>query len=273
MNIALGPGKRRHLAFPNVSVKFSPKFSQDGQALAEGMVAMLVLIALSGGIAWLFRLQDMALQATHASRALAFEYVRNPQAADVSKTPSHIFHNEQRWNTTRGKSMLESGSILTNLSADTTDEQGSGFWPKLMPVAARPWSELGLPDEGIVTASVAVHLQKEDALDIAGVFLQQKAKADELIRVSPLSFLRQTSILANGGHAQNHQQAQQRIAQSDSLWRATADRSQSWGRRVAALLEPVDAPWDRASPNFDWLLPWADRLPSHVRPANFRSLP
>ena len=264
---------QRRLGFPNVSVKFSPEYSQGGQALAEGMVAMLVLIALSGGIAWLFRLQDMALQATHTSRALAFEYVRNPQAPDVSSTPLRIFHNEQRWNTRHGNSMLESDSMLTNLSSDTTDEQGNGFWPKLMPVAARPWRELGLPDEGIVTASVAVHLQNEDSLEIAGVFLQAAAKAGDPIHVPTLSFVRQTSILAYAGHGQHHQQTQQRIAQSDSLWRAAADRSQSWGKRVAGLLEPVDAPWNRVPPNFDWLLPWADRVPSHVRPANFRSFP
>src|SRR5690606_1432459 len=77
---------------------------QRGQALAEGGLALLVLVILTGSAALLFRWQDMALQAAHASRALAFESVRNPHADRSSQVIHRTFHGEQRWNDRQGKS-------------------------------------------------------------------------------------------------------------------------------------------------------------------------
>lgn len=220
---------------------------QRGQALVEGLVAMLALIAMAGSIAWLYRLQDIALQASHASRALAFEYARNPQAQEVSAVAEHVFHRDQRWNDKQGNSLLRPGSVQRQVLLSNVPMHLSQLPEHAVPRAATAWQELSQAGGSIATALVVVSPDGGSA------------------RLKDLKFMRQIAILFDAGHAESHEQTQQRIAQSASLWRSTADVSSALGRKTQMLLKPVDAAWNRPSPDFDWLSSWAGGLPSYLQ--------
>ncbi|WP_353171117.1 hypothetical protein [Paracandidimonas soli] len=239
---------------------------QCGQALAEGLVAMLALIVMAGAVAWLYRWQDIALQATHASRALAFEHVRNPQASQMSEAAERVFHGGQHWNDRRGKALLPRGSVRWGISVDDSMAGAKIRSSGLPPLADSAWRELGFEEDVIATASIVV-VEDGDVMRMAEVSLQKKAPgAGGSVHLQGMRLARQTSILSGAaGHAESHGQAQQRIAGSLVLWRSEADASMALGRRTETLMRPVDAPWKRPLPDFDWLSPWAGRLPAYIQ--------
>ena len=55
----------------------------------------------------------------------------------------------------------------------------------------------------------------------------------------------------------------QRSGSSDLAWREAAEASYESGQKVAEIVAPVDAAWNRPNPIFDWLNPWEGQLPGH----------
>ena len=236
--------------------------SQSGQALAEGVVVFLALAAMSAAIAWLYRWQDIALQASHASRALAFEHVRNPLAQETSDVVDQLLQRKQRWNDIKGNTLLPDGSVQWSIEQQTSGGSAHAF-PEL---AANAWQELGFETDAIATASVQVGSDGGDAMRMPALSLWQPSESDRQTRLPGLQLIRSTSILSvSAGHSENHRQVQQRIGQSTSLWRSVADVSVSLGRKTDTLMRPVDAAWNRPAPSFDWLAPWAGKLPPYLK--------
>lgn len=78
-----------------------------GQALVEGLVALSVLLLLWVAIGWLARWQDVALQASNASRFAAFSLTRNPAAQPLAQSRLHFFSgSSHQWNDRRGRPLL-----------------------------------------------------------------------------------------------------------------------------------------------------------------------
>ena len=233
---------------------------QQGQALAEGALALLVLIAMTGAVSVLFRWQDMALQAMHASRALAFEHMRNPQTAIQSATVARTFHKEQRWHDRQGNSWLSEDSVRWRITENAHFMDGAR-WDSHFPGTAKTiWTELGFTPYGHARAEVTVDLAHNNSERLARFFRDAG-------NLGSLQLTRQTSILTgSAGHADSPLQTQSRIGQSFNLWRSTADASVSLGRRTTALMRPVDSVWNRGMPDFDWLSPWARHIPTYLQP-------
>src|SRR5690554_6440980 len=82
-----------------------------GQALVEGVVVLLVLVALWVSAGWLFRLQDMALQASHGSRYAAFSAARGVDDQRVQATVRQRYFSgpSHQWRTLSGRQWLAAG--------------------------------------------------------------------------------------------------------------------------------------------------------------------
>ena len=235
--------------------------SQNGQALAEGLVVLLILAAMFTAIAWLYRWQDLALQASHASRALAFEHVRNPKSQEASDVVDQLLRKKHRWNNTQGETLLPHDAVQWRLDQRYFENQTDAF-PAL---AATTWQELGFDADTIATASVQIASDGKNVVRMPVLSLWQLSASDVRASHPVFQLTRSTSILSvSAGHSANHEQVQQRFGQSGSLWRSVVDTSVSLGRKTDVLMRPVDKAWNRPSLSFDWLLPWAGRLPSYL---------
>lgn len=216
-----------------------------GQALVEGIVALLVLLSLWVAISWLGRFQDMALQASHASRFAAFSLTRNPDATPIIQSRTHYFSGrDHQWMNHRGKSVL--GNVLSNDHSEVTlrvvrplalepGAQPGGVFKRAQELR-RDWR---IEDRGIVKATVAIAPPNYPAL------------------------ARHTALLTGAGHAADDVDSQQRVAESPAAWSNSANRSYDLGRRVQASASALDRAWSRSEPHFDWLAPWAGHVPAY----------
>ncbi|ROT44209.1 hypothetical protein [Pusillimonas sp. NJUB218] len=223
-----------------------------GQALAEGVVVLVVLCGLWAASTWLFRLQDMALQVLHASRSVAFAATRGGSlsaAADLVREryfsgPSH------QWRTRAGESWLRSGR--PELSVDI------GTLPALSPYA-QPGA--GAHGAAVLASSLGVG---DSLLTEAVVRLQPRALDTG---AAPLLVGRQ-SILVGAGHAIDDADVVQRVGSSAAAWSVATASSVSTGQALASVLEPLDRGWSRAVPDLDWLSPWHADVPAwHLKPS------
>src|SRR5690606_27175667 len=170
--------------------------------------------------AWLYRWQDIALQASHASRALAFQHVRNPWAKETSHAVYQLLQRNQRWNDIKGDTLLPDGSVQWSIEQQISVSSAHAF-PAL---AVNVWQELGFETDAIATASVQVGSDGGDAMRMPALSLWRSSESDRQTRLPGLQLIRSTSILSvSAGHSENHRQVQQRIGQSSSLWRSVSD--------------------------------------------------
>ncbi|GAB2891086.1 hypothetical protein LSG25_03635 [Paralcaligenes sp. KSB-10] len=234
---------------------------QRGQALAEGLVVLFVLLSVWVAIGWLSRFQDMALQATHASRFAAFSVARHSDlrpAADIRRRyfsgPAH------QWNDRHGRSVLslEQTEVSLLVRSDTAlDVQAQPGGSLADAVSLRQgWR---IDDTGIVRAIVTVG-SRAATQDIV-----HKANA---VKIGLSAFdggypilTRHTAILAGAGHASNDLDAQHRIAASKLGWSNGAENSYRLGRHIQMRTQPLDRAWGRAALELDWLTPWASHVP------------
>ncbi len=233
---------------------------QQGQALAELLVAALVLCMLWAAAAWLGRLQDMALQAGHAARHLAF---LGAQQADEDwgkiARASYFDEHRHRWTDRSGQALLAS------------DGQGvSAQVSRLAPVAqaAQPGSgdtrgatlrrDWRVADEGVMQAQVVLRpaaAPQPTAGPAWGDALRGFDAPMPVIR-------RQAYILVGAGHAGDDAQVRQRVAQAALPWAQAAGVSQGWSSRVEGFMSRVEHAWGRPVPGGDWLQPWQAWLPA-----------
>lgn len=238
--------------------------AQAGQALAEALVAFSALLLLWVAIAWLGRFQDIALQASHASRHLAFTEARGAPI-EAEALGKHFFAGPaHRWADRRGRPLFGADGDEARfavargpeLDAMAQPGQGAGHAQALR----RQWR---VADAGIVDARVVIEFPfaPGDGKARAGAFMSSLRDFD--LAYPRLS--RHTSIITHAGHASDDDSAQRRVAGSALAWSDAAQRSYGLGRRILALMKPVDAGWRRPDPAADWLGAWTGEVPQRHR--------
>ncbi|WP_345798003.1 TadE family protein [Castellaniella sp. MT123] len=233
-----------------------PATGQDGQALAEALVVLGVLGSLWVGIAWLGRVQDAGLQLSNASRRAAFAYAYQEMALpDLSAQVSgHMQGSGHVWRSRRGDPLLPAGAVL-NLDAS----------------AKRPASEPGDPVPDAASLRQELKLG-EDAVWLARVGARTQGQAQTQSRLSDfdrlaVSLQRHTAILRGSGAASGDMAVQATLGESHRAWSGLAGASHEAGQRIDQRLQGVDEAWGRSRPSWDWLTPWAGRVPArHLNP-------
>ncbi|NLY63552.1 MAG: pilus assembly protein [Alcaligenaceae bacterium] len=236
-----------------------------GQALAEGLVVMLVLLLLFAAIPWLGRLLDMALQSSNASSYGAFQLSRAIPDINKAELDSRFFIGpDKNWRDRKGKLLLQNKSI--HVQVDRAQKLDDSMQPGMNASYARSLrQDWKLEDEGIanvslqVTPTYSVAREKPDgkntniALGLGLGFYDH----------SVFTIKRHTAILTGAGHAVSDRAAHQHTALSEQGWQKSARLSYETGQKIQSYAQSVDAPWGRTQPVFDWLQPWQGLLPAH----------
>ncbi|OWT54459.1 hypothetical protein [Candidimonas nitroreducens] len=223
-----------------------------------------MLASLWVGTAWLLRWQDIAMQAQHASRYAAFAASRDADAQPLEDIRHGYFAGSAHmWRDRRGASLLSSGRSEVSLQLARGQALGAAAQPGgEHPDAGDLRQGWRIEDAGVVTARVGVAAGSPapaGAPSVSGLAQYDAWRPN--IR-------RHAAILVGAGHASSDAQAQLRVAGSGLGWLDPADRSYALGRQVQAWAGGLDRPWGRTAPVFDWLGPWAGRVPQqHLRPA------
>lgn len=232
---------------------------QKGQALVEGMVALLVLLSLWVGASWLGRFQDVALQAAHASRYAAFATARDPLADIAAEVRRHYFSGPaHQWSDRRGERLLGSGLDEVGLLADRHSilppEAQAGTTSAHAQALRQGWrlEDAGILDSRITVAPLFTQASWQKKTSAYGLDYFDKQQ---------LVLQRHTAILTDAGHASDDLAVQQRVAESALAWGNSAQASYTSGAKVAAGMNPVDVAWNRPQPKFDWLEPWSGYVP------------
>jgi hypothetical protein len=236
---------------------------EQGQALAELLVAALALTMLWAAAAWLGRLQDMALQAGHAARHLAFTAARQDEAQWSELAREAYFDGtRQRWMDRRGQTWLAPGEAglgvrVTRLApAPQAAQPGSGH-----PAGAQLRRDWQLADAGVVQARVEA-ATRDASRPAAGRAWGDRLR--ELDAPAPV-IRRQAHILSGAGHAESDALTRERVAQAALPWAQAARSSYGLSGRVSGLMGRVDAGWGRPLPESEWLSRWEDWAPDwHV---------
>ncbi len=240
--------------------------AQQGQAMAEGLVVLLVLLTLWVGLGWLGRLQDMALQATHGSRHAAFsasryvddEMTKQQVRSGYFSGPSH------QWSLRSGSVVLDEDKSQVTVSL----RRGQALDAKAQiggtgQSVARLRTELGTADRGILQARVGVDLSYLRAPQVGSPSLLRLSDLDSAWPV----LSRHTAILIDSGHAGDDAAAQQRLELSPTAWAASGRRSYELAHQIDGVMGAVDSAWSRERPVFDWLQAWTGRVPDqHLQP-------
>lgn len=219
---------------------------QRGQAMVEALVALVAIIAMWHAVAWIARLQDLALQAHHAARYGAFAAARQPKNVSHA-APDLRFFTMQRlqWTDTRGRWLLPSIYQEPRWNFTSTTPMPNHAQPGLDHDASRTLRrQWGVEDPGVV---------------VAGITLQPVAEQGNWPRLH-----REVAIAVDAAHASSDADAAERIRQSSLGWYAAANTSAQRGQQVVSRAQGVDAGWGRPLPEFDWLMPWAGDVPEHV---------
>ena len=229
---------------------------QQGQALVEALVVMVVLASLWLGLAWVGRLQDIGLQLMHASRRAAFAYAHQdlaPQALDAGGD-GYLDAPGQRWQTRQGQDLLADEASLAVRSMGNQRSQQPGD-PLTGAAALRRELHLGDPD--LWRAEARAQTRGE-----AGT----QGTLHDFDRLG-LQLQRHTAILRGEGAAASDADTQAILAGSPGAWGDAAQMSRTAGERTLARLKGVDAAWGRALPDWDWIHAWTGSVPHvHLQP-------
>lgn len=236
---------------------------QSGQAIAEALITLALLLLVLTAVSWLGRYQDIALQASHASRYAAFTTARADTHGLQSIWHDYFGGRFHRWSDRQGQLLLQSESQLAVqidrggvLATQAQPGQSAGNAQELR----EQWS---VADEGIVDARISVGFlsgNNAPASD-AGLFARGLRDFDAAYP----TLTRHTSILSGAGHASGAAHAQQRVRESTLAWSDASDQSYRLSEQIQTVMNPVDAGWGRAEPDKDWLDAWSDLVPDHHR--------
>lgn len=225
---------------------------QAGQAMAEGLLVLSGLAALWMAISWLYRVQDMALSAQHATSYLAFAASRRD--GELGGLHGRFFTGpDHQWIDLGGRSMLSDLDSQVRLEA---------FRSLPLPQAAQPGSsatlaalrqDWELEDRGVLHARLTV--------------MPGDTPWDTLAHASgpsamPVALKRHTAILTGAGHAGDDGHVQQILVQSRQAWRQETAVSYGLSGRIRAVMGPVDSGWSRALPDSEWVSAWAGLVPA-----------
>ncbi|WP_397473067.1 hypothetical protein [Pusillimonas sp.] len=245
---------------------------QAGQALAEALLALSALLLVWAAVAWLGRYQDMALQASHASRYTAFAEARGEAPAPDIVRRHYFFGPTHRWSDRRGELLLaDKNQVALELSRgphlEAVAQPGQA-----VSHAQNLREQWGVADAGIVDARISVGFPSRQAHNGP----EKRAFMSGLRDFDGYPVLvRHTSILKGAGHAAGDAQAQQRVAGSALAWGDAASISYGLAQQIKTVMKPVDAGWRRPDPTQDWLGSWAGDVPEwhQHRERNHESMP
>ena len=240
-----------------------PLPEQRGQALIEGLIALLVLLSCWVAVAWLARFQDMALQASHASRFAAFSLTRHSDAYPIDAIRRHYFSGSaHQWTDRHGRQLLSANRPEVALQITRDSSLPSGAQPGGdADYALRLRQGWEIEDRGIVRSLVTV-APKAPLQSVQPTNDSLKVGLSQFDRAYPI-MSRHTAILTGAGHASGDADTQQRVAGSDLGWANSANNSYSHGERIFSRMHGVDKAWGRTDPQFDWLNPWGGAIPEH----------
>lgn len=234
--------------------------AQSGQSVVEALVLFLVLLVMFMAIPWLGRLSDIGLQQANASRYAAFQLTRHDDGIDENDLKQRYFLAENnQWKDRANNDLIANDAIYLSLDRHKKLEeqmQPSGKGSN-QAILRREWE---IEDKGIATVAInskpqytQVSDKSQSAMNAGLSFFDQQI----------LTIQRHTSILTGAAHSASDLSAHQRSGSSDLAWREAAEASYESGQKVAEIVAPVDAAWNRPNPIFDWLNRWEGQLPGH----------
>lgn len=218
-----------------------------GQALLEGLVGLIALAVLFWAIPVLGRYQDIALQASHASRYAAFlaaiGMTEDQDVLDMASMAS-FSGSGLRWRTVSGDALMPFAPGVSTQRVPEAMGMHPGAGHATVSRLRREWR---VGDDAMLQATVRA--QPRDVVSLGPAL------------PGPLDIARSTSILTGAGHAYSDEAVQQRVDQGAAGWARAAERSTLAGREVAGRMQAVDAAWARPHPDFDWLGAWQALVP------------
>jgi len=235
-----------------------------GQALAEALIVFSALLLIWAAIAWLGRFQDVALQASHASRYLAFAEARGASVS-VEAARRYFFGMPiHRWADRKGRLLFSAEGDEVRLDVERGPQlDGMAQAGQGEPYAQTLRQQWHVADPGIVDARITVEFPfaSGQAGSMAAGFMSGLRDFDQAYP----KLTRHTSIATGAGHAPDDASAQRRVAGSALAWGDAAQRSYGLGQHVLSSMSPVDAGWRRPGPTSDWLSAWAGQVPQRHR--------
>lgn len=248
---------RRQLAF----FRFEQSLGgQRGQSLTEFLVLMLALLVFLMAIPWLGRLLDISLNQSNASAYAAFQHTRQLDTVNEDDIKQRFFlGSDKNWRDRQQKLLLDSDRVQITIERESklNADMQPGMQAEYSSSLRRDWQ---IEDKGIVQSIVTVHPQYSQVSENKDVALGLNLSFFD--RLQP-QLQRHTAILSDAAHASSDLLAHQRTEWSKDGWRNAADSSYELGRKIQSYAGPVDQGFKRVQPVFDWLQPWAGKLPRH----------
>lgn len=256
---------------------------QGGQALAEGVAVLALLLVFFVSIGWLGRLHDIAMMAQHVSSLAAFTFARSVSPVSASGPGSRVDvllsgEEGQRWLDLQGRSLVHGGlaSPLVRVRSGHVPVHAQPGGASARARALR--QDWGIRDHSVVTAVVSMPWRGPGGFIrpvltgyAADEVVSSSVYAEPETGSSPAgqSFLhRHTVLVAGAGHADHDAEVGRRLGQSWLAWRRSAQTSARLAEKASRAMEPVDAAWHRPVVNTDWLGPWVGRVPrAFIAPA------
>jgi len=233
---------------------------QQGQALTEGLIVLLCVLTFFAAATWLGRLQDVALYEQHASRFGAFELARAGNIDNAKLSPRFFQGLHAGWRNRRGNALVVDDRIQVTYNRQVLLGPNSqpGAVDSNVTILRKEWE---LQDRGIANVSLRIRAQATTPSEQTRTRTGRTGQAQDFFDSLAVSLRRHTAILVDAGHAIDARSAHERAARSNTAWQQVARASYAAGKKIAAAAMPVDAPWGRAAPVFDWFMPWAGKKP------------
>lgn len=231
-----------------------------GQSLAETLIVMLAILLFFTAIPWLGRLLDIGLNQANASSYAAFQYTRQLDSVDENDIKDRFFLGaDKNWRDRQQALILDSDRVHISVGHEQhlTPLMQPGMQEEYAQALREGWQ---IEDKGVVQAR----------LTVSPVYSAMGSNGSSALGLN-LGFFDQltlrlqshTAILSDAAHASSDLGAHQRTAWSHEGWKSAAEGSYEIGRKIQSYANPVDAGFNRADPVFDWLVPWAGKLPGH----------
>lgn len=274
---------------------------QLGQAMVETIIILLVVASVGVGIAWLSKIQDLALNNTNISSYAAFATSFNQNRDDILQNSNTLLSKQsQQWRNHDGSLMLKDSYQGLHLdwarSALSDDNIQIGMHNTHAKKLRKEWLS---QDTGILNVSAslsptnnekdnttrkAVDTPNENGLNnhdknnannqINNAYSKDlntglassnnKLGLDFYLKNFP-KITRHTSIATGAAYSYSDQDTVNHIKKSEYGWHGATNNSYRLGEKITDVASSVDGGWSRSKPIFDWLSPWQGLVPNHLK--------
>lgn len=251
---------------------------QSGQALVEALICLMVIAVLWVAVAWLGRIQDLALHAQHGARFSAFAATRGMSHTAAAAMRAAVFHGPaSQWADRRANRLPL--SVYQDIALDyhrapaipDADQVGGSHAN-----ASQLRHDWITADDGVLSARIRLIPGTPGAPGVQGSGMPEAPDTETETESAHRSLLglqqfddaypvirRHVSIMTGSGHAGSDRGAAHQLANSRLAWSGPAENAYRAGRRVSDVATRVDHAWGRPAPVFDWLGLWAANVPEH----------